>query len=118
MAIEVKAPERKLIIPSPAEAILPSNMPSEGQIEAWDKNLHRQFKKKVPSPGEVESVFTPFCLFPEHDVTKNLVEYRYNVAMTTTPDDKPNAVIAGIKQIREQTFFADVKLFLDQFVAV
>ena len=118
MATEVKAPERKLIIPQVAEAALPKNMPTAGELEHWDKQLHREFKKKNPLPGEADLVFTPFHMFPEHDTEHTLVHYRYNVAMVTTVETKPNVTISGIKQIMEVSFFADVKLFLDQFAPI
>lgn len=122
----------KIFIPTLTEASEPKNMPAQSQIEAWhdlicdadatsNKSIYKQ-KGVDPKSFNGRCRYRPESLFPQHDIVKNSVIYRFNVVVLTGEKDaNGNWVIhtddnGGLKIPKFIT--VDATGFLDNFELV
>ncbi len=67
----------------PEAVMTPENMPKPEDIQKWDMMVGRQFNR-IDEKGNViqpQVRFEPTNLFPEHDITKNTIKYRFHVRL-------------------------------------
>jgi hypothetical protein len=110
--------EKKLFIPSFVEAPEPTNMPAPTELEKWHDMIGKTYSRKEVDPRSYDAKlrYHLTAVVPFHEVEKNEVEYKFNVAPVTGKDANGWNVLVqgGIPQ----SFFFPCKAWNDNYTLV
>lgn len=117
--METEIPEDIIKLAMPEATHVPENMPTMQQLGEWDNLVGKLFIKFDPKTNKVfeklEKVrYKPINLFPNHDIVKNRVTYRFNVAVvfgTTAVFSATEKKVVSVPQI-----IGDILIDVDKFL--
>jgi hypothetical protein len=108
----------------PELTLTPSNMPKLEQIDQWQARVGKSFHKIIDKDGKVDGrlFFVIDNLWPDTDVAKNRVTYRYHVyTHFGYAKDRDGALQDGrqdrklVMKLAKHDFFIDVDKFLKEY---